>query len=212
MNSVADVNSVSAMNSLFSPKNKSMGRFQFEDISVEFVCDELKKLKSSKAVGLDKLPARLLKDCAEVISRPLTTLLNISLSEGNVLREWKSPGVIPLFKGGKLEDMDNYRPISILPVVSKVLERAVHTQLHGFLDKGKFLSPYQFGFRRGHSTESAVISFTDAIRRNMDQGILTGAVFIDIWNAFDTIDHVLQLKKLCAYGIEGDELDWFKDY
>ena len=73
--------------------------------------------------------------------------------------------------------MDTYRLISVLPVVSKVLERAVHTQLYRFLHEMKILSPYQCGFRKGHSTESAVISLTDNIRRNMDQGILTGAVF-----------------------------------
>ena len=73
--------------------------------------------------------------------------------------------------------MDTYRSISALPVVSKVLERAVHTHLYRFLHEMKILSPYQCGFRKGHSTESAVISLTDNIRRNMDQGILTGAVF-----------------------------------
>ena len=109
--------------------------------------------------------------------------------------------------------MDNYRPISVLPTISKVLERVVHTQLYDFLAKEKLLSPYQCGFRKGHSTELAVLSFTDSIRRSMDQGLLTGAVFIDLRKAFDTVDHDLLLEKLTkGYGVTGKELGWFKDY
>ena len=118
-----------------------------------------------------------------------------------------------MFKNGKANDMDNYRPISVLPTISKVLERVVHTQLYDFLAKEKLLSPYQCGFRKGHSTELAVLSFTDSIRRSMDQGLLTGAVFIDLRKAFDTVDHDLLLEKLTkGYGVTGKELGWFKDY
>ena len=109
--------------------------------------------------------------------------------------------------------MDNYRPISLLPTISKVLERVVHTQLYDFLAREKLLSPYQCGFRKGHSTDLAVLSFTDSIRRSMDQGLLTGAVFIDLRKAFDTVDHDLLLEKLTmGYGVTGKELGWFRDY
>ena len=108
--------------------------------------------------------------------------------------------------------MDNYRPISVLPVASKLLERAVHRQLYQFLSKHQILSPFQCGFRKNHSTESAAISFTDSIRREIDQGLLTGAVFIDLRKAFDTVDHDIIVSKLKAAGISGTELHWFKDY
>ena len=108
--------------------------------------------------------------------------------------------------------MDNYCPISLLPVLSKVLERAVHFQLYNYLQQHKILSPYQCGFRKCHSTEFAALSFSDNIRRNMDQGQLTGAVFIDLRKAFDTVDHAVLLAKLSNMGIVGREHDWFSDY
>jgi sarcosine oxidase/L-pipecolate oxidase len=96
----------------------------------------------------------------------------------------KSTRVTPLFKGGKSTNMDNYRPISVLCISSKILERVIHSQLYRFLEETKVLSPYQCGFRKDYSTEFATISFTDSIRRSMDQGMMTGAVFIDLKKAF----------------------------
>ena len=94
--------------------------------------------------------------------------------------------------------MDNYRPISVLPVASKLLERSVHWQRYEFLSEHQLLRPYQCGFRKSHSTESATISFTDSIRRRMGQGLLTGAVFvIDLQKAFDAVDHCVKLSDLC---------------
>ena len=108
--------------------------------------------------------------------------------------------------------MDNYRPVSILPVLSKVLERAVHIQLYKYLQQNKILSPYQCGFRKCHSTEFAALSFSDNTRRNMDQGQLTGAVFIDLRKAFDTVDHAVLLDKLSNLGIVDKEHGWFTDF
>ena len=107
--------------------------------------------------------------------------------------------------------MDNYRPISILPTVSKLLERAVHHQLYQYLREHNILSPFQCGFRKCHSTEFAALSLADTIRRNMDQGMLTGAVFIDFRKAFDTVNHDLLLQKLSYMGVLDKELAWFKD-
>ena len=107
--------------------------------------------------------------------------------------------------------MDNYRPISILPTVSKLLERAVHHQLYQYLREHNILSPFQCGFRKCHSTEFAALSLADTIRRNMDQGMLTSAVFIDFRKAFDTVNHDLLLQKLFYMGVLDKELAWFKD-
>ena len=108
--------------------------------------------------------------------------------------------------------MDNYRPISILPVLSKILERAVHRQLYHYLQQHNILSLYQCGFRKCHSTEFAALSFADTIRRSIDQGQLTGAVFIDLRKAFDTGDHGELLDKLTTVGVIGPEHEWFTDY
>ena len=104
--------------------------------------------------------------------------INASLRQSKVLDAWKAAQVIPLFKKGKVEDVNNYRPISILSAASKLLEKAVHVQLCAFLCENKILSPYQYGFLKLHSTESPALPFADTIRRNIHQGYMTGAVFI----------------------------------
>ena len=120
--------------------------------------------------------------------------------------------IIPIYKSGEKSEMDKYRPISVLPVSSKVIERVVHIQLYDYLCKSHLLTDSQFEFRRGSSTEHAVTFLTDSIRMKIDKGYLTGAVFIDLRKAFDTIDHERLLSKLPAYGIIGRELRWLESY
>ena len=98
--------------------------------------------------------------------------------------------------------MDNYRPISVLPVLSKMFERVVHQQLHAYLEQNNLLSKRQFGFRNRSSTQHAVTKFSDSIRQNMDKGLMTGAIYIGLRKAFDTVNHVRLLSKLSIYGIK----------
>ena len=109
-------------------------------MSEAYVRSQLRGLKPCKAVGLDNIPARLLVDSADIVAIPLTVIINISLQSGVVPSEWKPARVIPLVKKGKADNVDNYRPISVLPVVSKVLERAVHHQLYANLQCHEFLA------------------------------------------------------------------------
>ena len=117
-----------------------------------------------------------------------------------------------LFKQGDRTDKDNYRPISILPTVSKVIERAVHSQLYDYLDSNNLLAVNQFGFRRARSTALALTQFTDEVLSNMDKGLVNGVVFIDLKKAFDTVDHVILLGKLKSLGISSNNLEWFHSY
>ena len=117
-----------------------------------------------------------------------------------------------LFKKEVSTDMDNYRPLSVLPVESKLLERAVHHQLNSFCNEHELLSSFQCRFRSNHSTEFAAVAISDYVRRRMDQGLLTGAVYIDLRKAFDSVDHDLLISKLQSYGLKNTELDWFKSY
>ena len=163
---------------------------------------QLCSLKSGKAVGLDRIQAHLLKDYADIVAKPVPFIINTLLRTAQVPSDWKSARVIPLFKKGKADEMDNYRPISILPVLSKVLEWAVHIQLYKYLQQNKILAPYQCGFRKCHPTEFAALSFSDNIRRNTVHGQLTtSAVFIDLRKAFDTVDNAVLLGKLSNLGI-----------
>ena len=120
--------------------------------------------------------------------------------------------VIPLFKYGSLNSIDNYRPISVLPTVSKIMERVVYDQLSEYLEQQGLLSESQYGFRKGYNTEIAVTVFTDNIRRAIDSGKMTGAVFIDLRKAFDTGEHKVLMSKLPLKGIVGGELKWIGNY
>ena len=133
----------------------------------------LTKLKLNKAVGLDKVSPRLLKDAADIVLPSLTSLFNISINIGCFPSTWKLAKISPLFKKGSKQDPSNYRPISVLPTISKLPEKAVHMQLYSYLCDNNLLSQKQFGFRLNSSTVIASAMFTDKILPAMDKGELT---------------------------------------
>ena len=165
-----------------------------------------------KATGLDRILARLLKDSAAVTTQTITFLVNLSLTTGIVPDEWKQARVVPLHKSGGQEVMDNYRPISILPVISKRAEKAVNVQLQQYLHHHGLLNAFQSGFRRHHSTLTAVTYFCHSIRRSTDAGKLTWALFIDLKKAFDTVPHDDLICKLRRFGLEEYSLAWMASY
>ena len=128
-------------------------------------------------------------DSAECMASILTRLFNRSLEASTFPSIWKFGKVTALFKGGDRTDCNNYRPITVLPTISKILERAVHKQLYEFLWANELLTPNQFGFRPKLSTVTALAHFTDNILQSIDKGGFTGAVFLDLWKAFDTVGH-----------------------
>ena len=112
----------------------------------------INKLPNSKSVGLDKICTKILQIAAPAVAQPLTKIFNKSIVLGQFPLEWKAARVIPIFKKGQRTMLDNYRPISILPVASKLIERILYNQLSNYLKKKSILSEYQFGFRSRHST------------------------------------------------------------
>ena len=120
--------------------------------------------------------------------------------------------VIPLYKGGCSENVNNYRPISILPLFSKIFERTVYNQLYNFFEKYNILTPYQYGFRKKRSTIQAVLNQLEYIYKNLDQNKTVISIFMDFSKAFDSIDHEILLKKLYFYGVRGIPHDWFSSY
>ena len=109
-------------------------------------------------------------------------------------------------------NVGNYRPISVLPVVSKIFERLIHRQLSEFLEKNNIFNEHHFGLRTNRSTESAVTYLTDNIQREIDKGKLVGAVFLDLSKAFDTVSHAVLISKLPSYGISGQPLELLSNY
>ena len=169
-------------------------------------------LDKSKASGYDDLPVRLLVDAKEYVSEPLTYILNLSLTTGVFPDKLKIARVIPIFKKGDKDKPGNYRPISILPVVSKLFEKLVNMRLVNFLEKNDILYKHQYGFRQGYNTKLSLINLINQITKNTDEGRMTIGVFIDFAKAFDTINHTILLKKLENYGIRGIALEWFRNY
>ena len=194
------------------PANRSANNFKLSQVCESFVANELKKLKSNKSTGLHNIPARLLKDGADALATPLAIIMNRSINEGSIPASWKHAIVTPVFKSGSKSDTSNYRPISVLPVFAKILEKAVHKMIYNFLLQHKLLSSYQSGFRPLHSTATSLIDITNTILHNIDKGKLTGLAFLDLSQAFDTLDHELLLIKLADFGLSKSSVNWFNAY
>ena len=120
--------------------------------------------------------------------------------------------VVPIFKSGQSNDRSNYRPISVLPFLSRIFEKLIYNQLYDYLDKNRLLFSKQSGFRSLHSVVTCLLNCTNDWYINMDKGQYTAMVFIDLKKAFDTVDHEIVLKKLTKYGIIDLENTWFASY
>ena len=140
------------------------------------------------------------------------SLLRQSPSDGIVPDLWKVARVTPLQKSDDKLQFENYRPISVLPVLSKVVERVVHSQLNTHLYQLDFLYRHQYGFRRGHSTEQAIMQLNNWVLESMDEGKVTGLLFVDISKAFDSLNHKVLLRKLNHLGVSERSLRWFRSY
>lgn len=186
--------------------------FYIPIITESDVLKEIYRLKNKKSAGIDGIDAFMLKTCALEILKPITFLINRSLHEGTVPSRWKVAKVIPLHKKGDKNSANNYRPISLLPCMSKILEKIVQKHLINFLQINNILSKDQSGFRPKHSTCTALTKVTDEWLSSADKRSYTGALFIDLKKAFDMVDHKILLRKLSFIGINGILHKWFYDY
>ena len=138
-------------------------------------------MKSTKATGLNGISGRLLKDAAPEVSEPIAYLINLTISTSTIPPEWKTAKVTPIYKSGDKSDPNKYRPISILPLISKVMERAVQSQIVAFLIKHNLLSTHPSGFRKKHSTETAAgCILCRSYREHINKQMMTGSIFIDL--------------------------------
>ena len=182
-----------------------------EPVSPEEITKIIKALKNSSA-GWDSIHAKIVKITYNKYLTALNHVLNLSLQQGIFPNELKLARVIPLFKADDCMLINNYRPVSILPLFSKIYERIMYNRLWSFIKKHNLLYKYQFGFREKHGTDVAVIVLIDKIMSAFNDGEMVLRVFLDFSKAFDTVDHKILLSKLYHYGIRGLALDWFKSY
>ena len=170
------------------------------------------KLNISKASGPYSVPTNILINCKDVFIPPLTAIINKSFAEGVFPNLLKSAIVCPIFKKNDKTRCANYRPISLLSNIGKILERAMYNRIEVFLDRFETIYHNQFGFRKKHSTNHALVGIVEQIRKNLDNKTFSCGVFVDLEKAFDTVNHAILLRKLEHIGIRNNANNWLLSY
>ena len=171
----------------------------------------ISKLKNKKG-NIHEIPVSLIKFNRDILSPPLSFLINQSINTGKFPQVLKHATVIPIYKKGPQNEIGNYRPISILNVISKIFESFMKINLVQYLDSKFIINQNQFGFRQGLSTFDMLNSFTQDIYNSLDKQNSLLSIFVDFTKAFDTVRHDILVNKLSHYGIRGTVNNWFLDY
>ena len=169
-------------------------------------------MSTNKAPGIDKVPIRVMKDSLSAILPSITSIINATFQSSTFPSCWKIAEVTPILKDGDHEIPNNNRPISLLPVLSKVCKRAAHDQLVSYLSTKQRLTTQQCGNKKRNSTETALIQTTDSILQNINKKELTVAVLLDMSKVFDSIGHDILVMKLRDVGLSFPSIEWFKSY
>ena len=193
-------------------KNQVSESMYMYPVTEKEVSEIVSGCKSKTSYGHDEISMKTVKHVIKQIVRPLTYIFNRSLITGIFPNDMKTAKVIPVFKSGDRLQFSNYRPISLLPQFSKILEKIFNKRLMSFIENHHVLTDGQYGFRSNHSTSLALTEFVEKVTSAIDKQESTIGVFIDLKKAFDTVDHKILLSKLQCYGIRGLALDWIKSY
>ena len=170
------------------------------------------KLDNKKAAGYDNIKPQDLKDVLNYICEPITNMINLSLSSGYVPYELKRSIVRPVHKHGKMNDIMNYRPISLVPTIGKIMDRYIEKKIMKYLQKYRLIDSHQFGYQKNKGTITLLEQFTDNINTGLDKGLHTLCIFVDFSKAFDSINHSILIDCLEHVGIRGHIKDWIKSY
>ena len=213
INSLAKECNYDLAQSEFKPRSyPESEQFIFETVDTEEIKQIVSSMPANKSPGIDQISMRVIKDSLPAILPTITSIINTSLVSGIFPRDWKMAVIKPIPKNADHEQANNNRPISLLPILSKVCERTVHNQLIPYVDTKQRLSSQQSGNRRFHSTETSLIETTDSILNAIDEKELTAVVLLDMSKAFDSIDHEIHLLKLQDVGLSPATVNWFSSY
>ena len=193
-------------------KDPNTKTFMIKPTTTQEIEDTISNIDTSKSTGPNSIPNSLLHSIRNSISTPLSIMFNKSFSKGQCPRMLKLTKIIPIYKKDSRLKVSNYRPISLLSNINKILEKLMFNRLYSFLETNKCIYDLQFGFRQKYSTNHALMSMTQQIKDTIEKGNLAVGVFIDFQKAIDTVNHEILLRKLEHYGIRGLALDWFSSY
>ena len=207
--------------SIIPPINKSFtnylpsfnpNQFKFECVNRDDISKIIDSLKPKTSCGIDNISCKILKFIKNEIIQPVTLIINQMINTGIFPDKLKLAKIIPLYKKGEKSLVNNYRPVSLLPVLSKVAERVMHNQLISHFNNNNYFYNCQYGFRKYHSTELATLELIDRITTKLDIGQTPINIYLDLSKAFDSLDHKILLHKLQYYGINGNALLLFQNY
>lgn len=186
--------------------------FKFHPVSQDELSNIIDSLNNKKTVGLDGVSSKILKECKEHLLDHLLHIINHSLKQGVFPDKLKEGKILPIYKTGDKERVENYRPISILNVISKIFERVVLNRLLLHLGESNSICDEQHGFQKGKSTITAIVSLVERLIDMIDSGDKAAAIFLDLSKAFDCVNHGTLLEILKTVGVNGVELKWFESY
>lgn len=178
----------------------------------EEVQKTIDSLKPKTSAGIDEISAKVAKSCKEEIANPLTTIINKSFQQGIFPSKLKTAKVYPKFKNGATTETSSYRPISLLPTFSKIIEKIALTRLLLHLEQNSLLTNYQHGYLKGRSTNTALIQLIENVIDKLEEGYMVTSLYLDFSKAFDCLNHDCLLGKLNALGVTGTALAWFDSY
>ena len=171
-------------------------KFKFSNVTEDLVFKLLNDVNPDKAAGIDNLSGKFLKDGSSILARPISKICNLSIKYSLFPTDCQIAKLKPLFKNGSTTHPKNYRPMSLLSLISKIIEKVIHDQTQEFLDANKILYKFQSGFRKGYSTDSCLSYLNNKIATGFESGLYTGMVLIDLRKAFDTINHEILINKM----------------
>ena len=186
--------------------------FYMEPTSPGEIIRIIDQCKNKYSSGWDNIPMAIIRSVGTHVAAPLVHICNLSFSTGIFPTDMKVAKVTPIYKSDSHDVFSNYRPISLLPNFSKILEKLMFNRLTNFINKYEILYEQQYGFRQNYSTDLAIVELADKIAKAIDDGKFMIGIFIDLSKAFDTLNHDILLQKLSNFGIRGIANSWFRNY